>query len=750
MQSVIVLRTMKKYTAQLFLILFINQSINSQNFTSQNSSLNIKKTSDKIILDGILDESAWITSDSAYNFIQNFPSDTSLAIAQTVAYIRYDDQYIYVAAKMYNVSEPRKYVTTSLRRDFRGDGNDSFSVIFDPFQDKTNGTLFGMNPFGVRREGFISNGDDYSFDWDNKWDGASKIYDGYWTVEMAIPFNSLRFNENQKEWNINFYRIDSQTTEKSTWSYIPRNLSIGNMGSNQKLIWDLPVKKGGANISLIPYIAAGVNNDYINNGKTDYLRDIGFDMKFGISSGLNLDLTVNPDFSQVDVDQQVTNLDRFEIFFPEKRQFFLENADLFSNNGRWGTRPFFSRRIGIVTDTTTGLALQNPIPIGLRLSGKLSQNTRVGLLNMQGAKNDSIQQPSINYMVATIQQKVLNRSNLDFIFVNKQPFKLALGDSSYQADRNQTVGLDFNLLSANNKWSGTLFLHHSFDEVKLKKAHASGIYLNYNTLNWDWKISSQNIGAGYNPEVGFVRRTDFRQLASTIQYSYFPKLGKVQSHGPGFDFDILGRQNIGFLDWDINLLYRVRFNNTSSLNFRLRRQFTRLTFNFDPSGSDGLELSENESYAYNFIIGSWSSDSRRKLTFRLKTNSGQYFNGYRLNLSGTLAYRFQPIGITSIDFTYNQIKLPHPYNSSKLYLIGPKFDFTFTKKLFWTTYVQYNNQIENLNINSRLQWRFKPVSDIYIVYTDNYFAYNNLDGFFQIGSVKYRAISFKITYWLNL
>ena len=138
------------------------------------------------------------------------------------------------------------------------------------------------------------------------------------------------------------------------------------------------------------------------------------------------------------------------------------------------------------------------------------------------------------------------------------------------------------------------------------------------------------------------------------------------------------------------------------------------------------------------------------MTFRLKTNSGQYFNGHRLNLSGTLAYRFQPIGITSIDFTYNQIKLPHPYNSSKLYLIGPKFDFTFTKKLFWTTYIQYNNQIENLNINSRLQWRFKPVSDMYIVYTDNYFAYNNLGGFFQIGAVKLRAISFKITYWLNL
>ena len=745
---------MKKITIQFFLGLFLVQSISSQNFASQTSTLNIKKTSEKIILDGILDEMAWKQSDSAYNFTQNFPSDTSLAIAQTVVYIRYDDQNIYIGAKLHNAPGSRKYVTTSLRRDFRGEGNDSFSVIFDPFQDKTNGTIFGMNPFGVRREGFISNGgsgrDAYSFDWDNKWDGASKVYDGYWTVEMAIPFNTLRYNEDQKEWNINFYRIDSKTTEKSSWSYIPRNLSIGNMASNQKLIWDAPTKKTGANISVIPFITSGISKDFFNNKEVDDPRNVGFDMKYGISSGLNLDLTVNPDFSQVEVDDQVTNLDRFEIFFPEKRQFFLENADLFANNGNRNTRPFFSRRIGIATDTATGLALQNPIPYGLRLSGKVSQNTRVGLLNMQGASDASIQQPGINYTVATVQQKVLTRSNLDFIFVNKQPFKLNLGDSSYKVASNQTAGLDFNLLSSDNKWSGNLFSHHSFDQVQVDKAYAMGTYLSYNTLNWTWYVFSQQIGAGYNPEVGYVKRTGIRQLSSTIRYSYFPKSSKVQSHGPGFDFDVLGRQSVGLLDWDMNLLYRIKFNNTSSLDFRLRRQFTQLTSDFDPSGSEGQELLENDSYYYNFIIGSWTSNERRKLNVKLKTNSGQYFNGHRLNFSGTLGYRYQPFGTTSIDITYNRIKLPSPYNSSQLYLIGPKFDFTFTKKLFWTTYVQYNSQIENLNINSRLQWRFKPVSDIYLVYTDNYFAYNQIDGFFQIGAVKYRAISFKITYWLNL
>ena len=150
------------------------------------------------------------------------------------------------------------------------------------------------------------------------------------------------------------------------------------------------------------------------------------------------------------------------------------------------------------------------------------------------------------------------------------------------------------------------------------------------------------------------------------------------------------------------------------------------------------------------IIASYRSDARKKFFYELRTNSGQYFNGNRINLSGSIGYRYQPFGATTLDITFNSIDLPEPYNSADLFLIGPKFDFTFTDKLFWTTYVQYNSQIENLNINSRLQWRFKPVSDIYLVYTDNYFAYNIDDGFLSIGKVKSRALVFKISYWLNL
>jgi len=738
--------------AIIILSLVSNITIAQGIITQEN--LHIHKIDQPIKLDGILDEEVWALSDSAYNFIQQFPSDTSYSVTQTVAYILYDDDYVYIGAKMSSPKRDHGYVTPSLRRDFRGEANDSFSVIFDAFQDKTNGMLFGINPFGVRREGLINTGgsgrESFSLDWDNKWDGKSKIYDGYWITEMAIPFKTLRFGENQSEWNINFYRVDSEYAEKSTWAPIPRNLSIINMATFKPLVWDRPTAKTGSNISLIPYMAAGRSRDFTDDTESENKFQAGFDMKFGVSAGLNLDLTVNPDFSQVEVDRQVTNLDRFEIFFPEKRQFFLENADLFAGNGVTGTSPFFSRRIGIARDTTTGTVIQNPIPFGARLSGKIGQNTRIGLLDMQTASIESIQQPSINFMVATIQQKVFDRSNIDFIFVNKQPFNLDLGDSTYTFDANRTVGLDFNLLSSDNKWSGNFYFHHSFDKDQPDSAYAAGVYLNYSVQKWSWSLRTQNVGAGYNPEVGFVRRKDFVKFANTVNYSIFPEGSAIQSHGPGINFDLISRKGLGLIDWDVNLMYRFRFRNTANFDIRFRKQYYYLTSSFDPSGTDGPELQEGSEYTNNMIIAGFRSDARNRFFYQISANFGQYFNGDRINLSGSIGYRYQPFGATSIDFSYNKINLPSPYNSSVLILLGPKFDFTFTDKLFWTTYVQYNNQIENLNINSKIQWRFKPVSDIYLVYTDNYFAYGEGDGLFHIGAVKSRALIFKISYWLNL
>jgi len=396
--------------------------------------LKVNQTIESIKLDGVMEEEVWQKADVATDFWQNFPMDTSRAIAQSEIRMTYDEQFIYIFAKCYSTSEYGNtyYVTPSLRRDFRGAGNDMITFIFDTFKDQTNAFTFGINPYGVQREGLVANGGsaqgDFDLSWDNKWYSAAKIYPDYWTAEVAIPFKSLRYEEASKEWLLQFYRLDSHVNERATWSRVPRNFRLYSLAYTGKLMWDKPLKKAGPNVSLIPFVAGGLNRDFTESTPTDRHFSVGGDAKVAVSSSLNLDLTFNPDFSQVEVDQQVTNLDRFEIFFPERRQFFLENADLFANFGLENARPFFSRRIGVAIDSTTGQNVQNPIRFGARLSGRVNDKWRIGLMNMQTGEDQSINLPSLNYSVAAVQRQLFERSNLSAIVINKQSLTDTLTD----------------------------------------------------------------------------------------------------------------------------------------------------------------------------------------------------------------------------------------------------------------------------------------------------------------------------------
>ncbi|MCA6078941.1 DUF5916 domain-containing protein [Fulvivirga sedimenti] len=716
--------------------------------------LNIRPTSEPMVIDGIMNEEVWVYADVATDFMQNFPYDSSLANAQTEVRVTYDDQNLYVLAIMHNLG-PREYIVPSLRRDFRGSAFDSFSILLDTYKDKTNAFLFGVNPEGVQREGLISNGgngeESLSLTWDNKWYAAAKIYDDYWMAEIAIPFKTLRFKEGMESWLMNFYRIDSEYAERSTWSPIPRNFSILNLAYNRELRWDRPLESPGKNISLIPFTSFRTVRDFENETSPRQEFDFGGDAKVAISSSLNLDLTVNPDFSQVEADQQVTNLDRFEIFFPERRQFFQENDDLFSDFGTGGTRPFFSRRIGVTRDTSTGSNVQNRLYGGARMSGNINNKWRVGLMSIQAAKDESIGLPSVNYSVASVQHRIGQRSNISGIFVNKQAFRDSLGaEFNLGPDQwNRTAGLDLNLATPDNTWSGKAYYHRSFEPDSPDSAYSYGLGANYTTFRWEANTDFFAVGANFNPEVGFVRRTDFMRSRATVYHNFYPSSGPIQSHAPGLDYDITWNQQYGTTDWDVNVLYRINFRNTSNLRVRLRREFVYLFSSFDPSGTGGEELPADTDYSYNMVIASYSSDQRKNFFFDISTRSGAYFNGSRFNVNGTLTYRFGKQGNVSMNVTYNRIRLPDPYNDANLLLVGPRFDITFTKSLFWTTFIQYNEQINNVNINSRLQWRFKPVSDLFIVYTDNYFA--AVDGrFVDFTRPKSRALVIKLSYWFNL
>ena len=701
---------------------------------------------DPIELDGKLDEPQWQASIPADNFWETFPTDTARARDQTEIYFGFDGQNLYIGAKCY--TQGSDYVVPSLRRDYRAGGNDNLTLILNPFKDKTNAIVFGMNPYGVTREALIynggENGSDFREEWDNKWRGESYIGKGYYSMELIIPYTTLRFPGGDPQWYFNAYRFDTQSNTRSTWHRIPQNqiiMSLAYMGTLD-FIGGTPAAQG-SNFTVIPYAGGSYSRDFQSTlRKNEWDGNVGGDAKVGIGSGLNLDLTVNPDFSQVEVDEQVINTSRFEIFFPERRQFFLENADLFGSFGFSSTNPFFSRRIGVTRDTTTGEALQNPIYFGARLSGKANDDLRVGLLNMQAQDNFENGLPSYNYTVAALQHKVGARSNVGAIFVNKENFGSFSDTSEVNINFNRVAGLDYNLATPDNMWTGKTFLHRSFSEGQEGDDYVHGAVLEYNVRNWNVEYDHSYVGKDYNAEVGFVPRRNFFTTGLRARRIDYPGNQKVVEKGPRVEGRAFFQPGVGLTDRSLELGYGWNYFNTQELSFGAEYNYIFLFSEFDPTRSDATPLPADRGYGFTNFAARYRTDRRKRFSSSWELEAGEFFNGYRYGFGGGLVYRYQPFGSIDLRFNYQYINLPKPYASRGLFLIGPRIDLTFSKSVFLTTFLQYNEQISNVNVNARLQWRYAPVSDFFLVYTDNYDSFDL--------SVKNRAIVAKVTYWLNL
>ena len=291
----------------------------------------LRKTTSEIKVDGVEDDIAWKNSEVAADFFMVLPMDTSRARVRTEVRMTYDDEHIYLMATCYNLL-PGPYMVESLRRDFTFGKNDNFLFFIDTFDDQTNGFTFGVNAAGAQWDGTLFEGGKADLSWDNKWRSEVKAYENRWVFEAAIPFKSIRYKKGIKEWGINFGRLDLKTTEKSSWAPVPRQFPTASLAYTGILVWDQPPPEAGANVSIIPYaLARGIKN-YENGTPAEYKSDFGADAKIAVTSSINLDLTVNPDFSQVDVDRQVTNLDRFELFFPERSPFSRKNCRFSGKN----------------------------------------------------------------------------------------------------------------------------------------------------------------------------------------------------------------------------------------------------------------------------------------------------------------------------------------------------------------------------------------------------------------------------------
>jgi hypothetical protein len=718
----------------------------------------VKKINESITIDGKLDEPIWQNIQSLGDFYQYFPSDTSKAKYNTQVFIAYDSKFLYIACEADAKSD--KYVVPSLRRDFRAGGNDNITFMLDTFHDNTNCFIFGLNPYGVQREGLVSNGgtdtNSMNMAWDNKWYSEATVQKDKHFIEVAIPFSTLRYKENSKVWNFKSYRFDTQGNEVSSTQRMNQNILIMSLGFSMPIEFEEPLHKNKSRVSLIPYVSGNAFKDISKNISTSKLT-AGADAKIAVTTGLNLDLTVNPDFSTVEADRQQVNLSRFDITFPEQRQFFTENSDLFTNFGAVNTNPFvppsttasgtsqifspfFSRKVGIALDSTTGTNIQTPIVFGARLSGKLDDNWRIGLLNTQTDSDLSKGIKSTNYSVAAITRRVFERSNIGFIFVNKSVADHNETDAGYAYSR--VAALEYNLQSKNNKWRGKAFYSQAFTPSALSEKLAHGFAVNYTAKRWITKYSQEWVGKGFESEAGFVPRNNFLHLSPTVGYLFFPKKGKVQRLSVGVAHDQFRKLDFGLTDDVTGPFMSFAFRNSQRLLAQFNRNYTYLFNDFDVlrTGKDAEILKKGTDYTYWNLSGNYVSDLRKAFSFSFNPLIGQYFSGTIIGLRGETHIRFQPKADLGLIFNVNQIDLPVGKNN--VMIIGPKTDITFTKNLYWTTYVQYNSQFKNVNVNSRLQYRFAPVSDLFIVYSDNYDT--------GTWGAKNRAIIAKATYWLNL
>lgn len=710
--------------------------------------IRIIRSNERIKPDGVLNEPAWQKAERVGDFQLRFPVDTGYAQAPTEVMMAYDDEFIYIAAICYRNSHEAPYVAESLRRDFNFGKNDNFSVYIDPFNGELNGFLFGVTPFGVQREGLISNTDDVSTFWDNKWYSGAEIYTDYYVVEMAIPFNTLRYTEGNKLWRVNFIRNDLATNEHSTWMPVPRPFRLSSLAFAGKLLWEEAPPKPSGNISLIPYVAAnGFQDQVLDRGKTHSNLQIGGDLKVGITPSVNLDVTINPDFSQADADAQIINLSRFNIGLPEQRQFFLENSDIFDRYGFSRIRPFFSRRIGELS----------PVLAGARLSGQPAAGWRAGLLMAQtdnthqtnAETGEQVYTPSQNYMVMAAQRQLAGRSSLGMILVNRQSIGLQAPDSVsflIKEDFNRIIGLDYNLASRNNRWSGKTFLHTSLNPDKQGVAHAT--YLGYRTQAVFLAWNHEYVSADYRVETGFLPRSDYYRLEPYGELSFYPGRGLVNRHSPKLRTDLYFDTSGRLTDRSVGLGYEANFTSTAEINVWLSDQYVELRQNFNPTNTLDTALVKGTSYRWQTISLRYNSDQRKAFSWSASTAGGGYYNGKLMSVGANVGWRLRQFMQLNLRASYNQIDLPAPFADARYFLIGPKIDFTFTDKIFLTTFVQYNNQQNNLGLNTRLQWRFKPVSDVFLVYTDQYMVHPQAQP--HLLGAKYRALVLKLSYWINV
>ncbi|MAZ42300.1 MAG: hypothetical protein CMB93_05915 [Flammeovirgaceae bacterium] len=715
---------------------------------AQAYQLNIQRMDEKIRLDGVLDESFWEDVEIATNFWLNFPVGGTPVDdeVQTTVKVIYDDDFIYLGVECYGKGP---FLVQSLKRDNDSFWNgDAFAVVFDPVNERTNGVIFGVNPAGVQTEALITGEparrggqiSGYNKAWDNKWYTQASVTENGWTAEMMIPFKSLRFGR-KDHWGINFIRVDARNNANHSWAPVPIQFYGTDLGYLGQLIWDKPPRNEKGNISLVPYLLGNAYKDYESKSDLSQSFALGMDAKIAINSNLNLDLTVNPDFSQVDVDEQQTNLTTVNLRFPERRLFFLENSDIFSNFGT-NAKPFFSRKIGLDDDGNT-----IPIIYGARLSGNLNKNLRIGLMNTQTQEQEL---PGNNYSSFALHQRILKRAVLRWYFHNRVGYT----DGSIQEDDFNCIGgLEFNYSSEDSKWRAVTGYGLAFSNENQNENYLFNLLGGYGGRAFNVMVNISGLGDNYINDFSLIPRQKhydaledttyilgFNHWWATMGYKFYPENTFINQHG--FSLTTNGDRTATsneLIQDKHQLSYKFLMKNTSTLDLTYAHEGVNLLYPFGFTDNEPLPA---QLYRFDYGQIKYVTDRRREIKLTSGFRYGSFYNGTRTEFSLAVDYRVQPWGNFSLNFVQNDLEFSGNYGAEQLLLFGPKAEINFSKNFFWTTFMQYNTQSDNFNINSRLQWRYMPMSDLFIVYSDNYMV--------EYFGPRNRGLVLKLNYWFNL
>ena len=710
------------------------------------------ETTDPITVDGILSEDIWSKLPLADGFWMSYPVDDRRVEMdlRTEVRITFDKQFLYIGAVCYGTED---YVIKTLKRDTEFWEGDGFGVVIDPVNEKTNGFTFGVSPAGVQTEYLVTGQTGRRTDpepglsrrginlaWDNKWFCEVTNHTDRWIVEIAIPFKTLRFDKEKDQWGINFFRREAGSNSIHTWAPVPIEFNEYDLGYTGILSWNEPPIKARNNLALIPYFRAATAKDYEADTQVDYDFQAGLDAKVPVSSSLNLDLTLNPDFSQVEVDEQVINLTLFDVRLPEKRVFFLENSDIFEDFGIPPMKPFFSRRIGLDDDG-------NPIPIlyGARLSGNVNNNLRIGVMNLQTRESEPFLPQ--NYTVAAFHQQVLERSVIKGYFHNRDALR------SEDPDYNRNMGLEFQYRSADGRFQTFAGYSKSFSPGLKKKDYFYNTGIGYDNRNLSIYTNLAGLGRNYRADLGYIRGQEyydaerdtsvfigFNHWYTRFSYTFYAdQSDRIISHEINARYSYDSDTTFSLLNSDAEAGYTLKFSSTAQLGISYNYNVVNLLFPFTFINDVPLPAGI---YNYGQAQIRLQSDQRRLFSLMGGVSYGDFYNGTQTQYTIGIKYRAQPWGNFSVNVEQNDLAFPDPYGKDRLLLISPRIEINFSRNLFWTTFLQYNTQDDNFNINSRFQWRFQPMSDFYIVYTDNYAV--------EFWGPKHRALAIKLNYWFNL